>query len=73
MEHLDGILVKDLGRALRCWRIVRHFAGKELYILKPKPRRYWLKSAAVRDADEMFGWAMSGALQKPKRVKPRRD
>jgi|GEM_PF-712284 len=55
-KHLDGLLIKDMGRALRCWRIVRHFHGKNLYIVKPKPRRYWLKSAAVRDADEMFAW-----------------
>lgn len=56
VEHLDGLLVKEMGKSLRCMRIVRHFHGKSLYILKPKPRRYWLKSAAIRDADEMFSW-----------------
>jgi hypothetical protein len=67
VKHLDGLLVKDMGRSLRCWRIVRHFHGKSLYILKPKPRRYWLKSAAVRDADEMFAW---WAAQSTKKAKP---
>lgn len=66
-KNLDGLLIKDMGRALRCWRIVRHFHGKNLYIVKPKPRRYWLKSAAVRDADEMFAWWSSqvAARRKP--------
>jgi hypothetical protein len=65
-KHLDGLLIKDMGRALRCWRIVRHFHGKNLYIVKPKPRRYWLKSAAVRDADEMFAWWSNQAAAKRK-------
>lgn len=64
-KHLDGLLIKDMGRALRCLRIVRYFHGKNLYIVKPKPRRYWLKSAAVRDADEMFAWWSSQAAVKP--------
>jgi hypothetical protein len=63
-KHLDGLLIKDMGRALRCWRIVRHFHGKNLYIVKPKPRRYWLKSAAVRDADEMFAWWSNQATKR---------
>ena len=73
IKHLDGLIQHDMGRALRCWRIVRHFSGKEIYIIKPKPRRYWLKSAAIRDADEMFASAMSHALQNQRRSKPARD
>ena len=73
IKHLDGLIQHDMGRALRCWRIVRHFSGKDIYIIKPKPRRYWLKSAAVRDADEMFASAMSHALQNQRRSKPARD
>lgn len=55
-EFLDALLVKQMGRSLRCHRIVRHFHGRSLFIIKPKPKRYWLKSAAIRDADEMFAW-----------------
>jgi hypothetical protein len=57
-KHIDALLSRETGRALRTWRIVRHFSGKNLYIIKPKPRRYWLKSAAVRDADQIFAWVM---------------
>lgn len=55
-KHLDSLLTKQMGRSLRCWRIVRHFQGKSLFVLKPKPRRYWLKSSAIRDADDVFSW-----------------
>ena len=66
VEHLDGLLIKEMGKSLRCMRIVRHFHGKSLYILKPKPRRYWLKSAAIRDADEMFAWWAAQSAKKAK-------
>ena len=52
--YLDDLLSHESGRTLRTSRIVRHFDGKAFYIIKPKPRRYWLKSAGVRDADEIF-------------------
>jgi len=57
-KHIDALLSRETGRALRTWRIVRHFSGKDLFIIKPKPRRYWLKSAAVTDADQVFAWVM---------------
>jgi type I restriction-modification system DNA methylase subunit len=66
-KYLDGLLMKKMGRALRCWRIVRQFHGKNIYIVKPKPRRYWLKSAAVRDADDMFAsWSRQALTKRSK-------
>lgn len=63
-RHLDGLLMKKMGRSLRCWRIVRQFEGRSIFIVKPKPRRYWLKSAAVRDADDMFAsWSSQAAAK----------
>ena len=63
-RHLDGLLMKKMERSLRCWRIVRQFEGQSLFIVKPKPRRYWLKSAAVRDADDIFASWSSQAMAK---------
>jgi hypothetical protein len=57
-KHIDALLSRETGRSLRAWRIVRHFSGNDLFIIKPKPRRYWLKSAAVTDADQIFSWVM---------------
>jgi hypothetical protein len=67
-EHLDALLAADIGKSLRCYRIVRHFHGNDLFIVKPKPRRYWLKSAAVRDADEVFASAMNAAQSRLKKL-----
>ena len=66
-KHLDSLLSRETGRALRTWRILRHFSGNDLYIIKPKPRRYWLKSAAVSDADQVFAWVMKRAVRLKKR------
>ena len=63
-KHIDALLSRETGRALRTWRIVRHFSGKDLFIIKPKPRRYWLKSAAVSDADQTFAWIMKRVARK---------
>lgn len=65
-RHVDGLLSHETGRALRTHRVVRLFSGDDFFILKPKSRRYWLKSAAVRDADATFGWLMKNAVRKAK-------
>ena len=65
-RHVDGLLSHETGRALRTHRVVRLFSGDDFFILKPKSRRYWLKSAAVRDADATFGWLMKKAVRKAK-------
>jgi hypothetical protein len=67
-EHIDGLLSKETGRALRTWRIVRHFSGNDLFIIKPKPRRYWLKSSAVNDADGVFAWVMKRTVSNNKKT-----
>jgi hypothetical protein len=68
-KHLDALLSRETGRSLRTWRIVRHFSGNDLFIVKPKPRRYWLKSTAISDADHVFAWALKQRV----RARPRRS
>jgi hypothetical protein len=53
-SHLDELLLKQKGRALRIHRIVRLFDVDTLYFVKPKAYRFWTRSIAVRDADEAF-------------------
>jgi hypothetical protein len=60
-DHLDSLLINDKGKSLRCFRVIRHFSDDQIYIVKPKSRRYWLRSTAIRDADEMFAWVMGNA------------
>jgi hypothetical protein len=51
---LDALLDTAIGSSLRCQRILRVFQGNMLFLVKPARLRYWLRSIAIRDADEMF-------------------
>lgn len=53
-EYLDALLLHQRGTRLRVCRVTRLFDGNCLFFLKPKPLRFWLRSIAVRDADETF-------------------
>jgi len=51
---LDKLLNASVGSSLRCQRILRVFQDNMLFLVKPARLRYWLRSIAVRDADELF-------------------
>lgn len=53
-EHIEQLIQKNSGVSLRLTRIVRLYEGNIIYLIKPKKLRYWLKSIALRDADETF-------------------
>ncbi len=53
-NHIEKIVKKNSGTSLRLTRIVRLYEGNVIYLIKPKKLRYWLKSIALRDADETF-------------------
>ncbi len=53
-KHIEQLVQKDLGISLRLTRIVRLYEDNIIYLIKPKKLRYWLKSIALRDADETF-------------------
>lgn len=52
--QLDRLLTTTVSPTLRCQRILRVFHGNMLLLVKPAQLRYWLRSIAIRDADEMF-------------------
>jgi hypothetical protein len=52
--RIDNLLSTNVGSSLRCQRILRVFHGNMLLIVKPPQLRYWLRSIAVRDADDVF-------------------
>ena len=41
---------------LRFIRIMRIYDDNVIYLIKPKQLRYWLRSVAIRDADETFAY-----------------
>lgn len=52
--RLEAILRVQVGESLRCQRVLRVFYGNMILLVKPAQLRYWLRSIAVRDADELF-------------------
>lgn len=53
-ENSINKLLKNISGNTRLTRIIRMYDNNVIYILKPKKLRYWLKSVALRDADETF-------------------
>ncbi len=51
-EKLDALLREKRGGGLQVTRIARIYDGACIYLLKPNRLRYWLRSIALRDADE---------------------
>jgi hypothetical protein len=49
---LARLIQHSLGVNYRINRVVKFYDGDRIYFLKPKELRYWLKSVALRDADE---------------------
>jgi hypothetical protein len=59
-KHLNQLLQKDFPEAnLRFIRIIRLYDENVIYLIKPKQLRYWLRSVAVRDADETFAYLVN--------------
>ena len=51
-EKLDALLREQRSRSLRMVRIARIYDDRFVFLLKPDRLRYWLRSVALRDADE---------------------
>ena len=53
-NYLNKLVFKQEGKSLKIVRIVRIYEENIIYLIKPNQIRYWMKSIAVRDADETF-------------------
>lgn len=51
-EKLNALLLDRQGPSLTMTRIARIYDSSFVFLLKPAPLRYWLRSVALRDADE---------------------
>lgn len=49
---LDALMSHEQGAGLMVTRIARIYDGNCIFLLKPDRLRYWLRSVALRDADE---------------------
>jgi len=52
MDKLDNLLHEQQGTTLHITRIARIYDGSFIFLVKPDRLRYWLRSVALRDADE---------------------
>jgi hypothetical protein len=53
-EHVEALLHEKRGTSLAMTRIARIYDRKFVYLIKPDRERYWLKSIALRDADDLL-------------------
>jgi len=51
---LNTLLQEKFGGGLTITRVARLYDGACIYLIKPDRLRYWLRSIALRDADETF-------------------
>jgi hypothetical protein len=51
-DKLNTLLHEQRGTTLHVTRIARIYDGSFIFLLKPDRLRYWLRSVALRDADE---------------------
>ncbi len=51
---LENLVKNKVGKNIHITRVLRFYDDNVIYLIKPKHYRFWLKSIAVRDADETF-------------------
>jgi hypothetical protein len=52
--RLDNLLHEQRGSSITVTRIARIYDGSFVFLLKPDRLRYWLRSIALRDADDVL-------------------
>ncbi|WP_437491614.1 N-6 DNA methylase [Sorangium sp. So ce1014] len=52
VKDLHRLIYWETGGTMRTVRSLRFYVDNVLHIIKPDRRRYWIRSTAVRDADE---------------------
>lgn len=53
-NDLETLIRKNVGSSARVNRIIRFYHEDRFYLIKPKNYRFWLKSIAIKDADEIL-------------------
>lgn len=53
-EHIKSLVENAYGSNAFIIRILKLYEKNKIYFIKPKSLRYWLRSIAIKDADEAF-------------------
>ena len=51
-EGVQSLITTDSGGPLRTVRVLRYYSENVMIVAKPDRLRYWIRSTAIRDADE---------------------
>ena len=54
LETLPSLITKEKTNSLRTQRVIRIYTGDILIIVKPNKLRYWIRSTAIRDVDDVI-------------------
>jgi len=60
LETLSSLITKEKTYTLRTQRVVRIYTGDILIIVKPNRLRYWIRSTAIRDVDDVIVDILNG-------------
>jgi hypothetical protein len=55
LNKIHNGLKRPLSQNFQLMPNLRLFIDKSLYLIKPKTMRYWMKSSALNDADDIVG------------------
>lgn len=53
-EHIKSLIEAEYGSNAFIIKILKLYERNKIYLIKPKALRYWLRSIALKDADEAF-------------------
>lgn len=53
-DDINTLIENNIYNNLKINRVLRFYSENIIHIIKPNQKRYWLKSIAIRDADETF-------------------
>jgi hypothetical protein len=59
-DELQSLMTKEQSYSLRTQRIARIFTGNTVIIIKPNKLRYWIRSVAIRDVDDILTSILRG-------------
>jgi hypothetical protein len=62
LETLPSLITKGKTNSLRTQRVIRVYTGDILIIVKPNKLRYWIRSTAIRDVDDVIVDILKGEI-----------
>lgn len=59
LKKIDALLIEQRSPTIFVQRNMRCYIGNTIYVIKPDQQRYWNRSSALRDADEIYADIMA--------------